>query len=333
MNKIYRGGHYEPTVPKKKQQNNTNAQSNQSPVLVLNPEELASLEAVELQEIQGNAHVASGIVPEAELINPVSQSPWGTSLFSAGSEAIQGVDWTTNTGSQYTLDGEVRTEHTHDPYALPDEKILYQDSNTRFTMENVTDVEYYSGSTATLGREGVREGTRSVEVDGTLIQEERQLLNRIDGTINHDASGVSGGGTGQLGYSDKTTVISGDLSDSNQSRAEQRSRRLEGEVSVIKDQNSQQILPALRGDTQGPQSSALKKRSILLSEVQRHRVRSFRSKIPRAISSLWLAMIWPVASATHGSTSKASMWSRTRSTPRQPWSANHICRRCRFNRP
>ena len=35
---------------------------------------------------------------------------------------IQGVDWTTNTGSVYTLDGEVRTEHTHDPYALPEEK-------------------------------------------------------------------------------------------------------------------------------------------------------------------------------------------------------------------
>ena len=49
--------------------------------------------------------------------------------------AIQGVDWTTNTGSQYTLDGEVRTEHTHDPYTLPDEKILYQDNNTKFTME------------------------------------------------------------------------------------------------------------------------------------------------------------------------------------------------------
>ena len=62
--------------------------------------------------------------------------------------------------------------------------------------------------------------------------EDRQQ--RIDGTINHDASGVSGGGTGQIGYSDKP-VISGDPSDSNQSelrsgRAVLRAR------SLIKDQ-------------------------------------------------------------------------------------------------
>ena len=37
------------------------------------------------------------------------------------SDSIQDVE-DTQTGSQYTLDGEVRTEHTHNPYALPEER-------------------------------------------------------------------------------------------------------------------------------------------------------------------------------------------------------------------
>ena len=235
----------------KKQQNSANAQSGNAPLLVLNPEELESLEAVELQALQGNAHVASGVVPESETINPTSNAPWSSNIFSMASDATQGIDWDTQTGSQYILDGEVRTESTHNPYALPDEKVLFDNGIGKVTWEHATDIDNYSGSTANLGREGFRESSRSVTTNDHIVQESNQLTNQIDGSINHDALGITGGSSAQIGYSDKVTVVSGEAVQTNNSEApstvEERNRRLDGGFMVVKDNEANQVSANING--------------------------------------------------------------------------------------
>ena len=235
----------------KKQQNSANAQSGNAPLLVLNPEELESLEAVELQALQGNAHVASGVVPESETINPTSNAPWSSNIFSMASDATQGIDWDTQTGSQYILDGEVRTESTHNPYALPDEKVLFDNGIGKVTWEHATDIDNYSGSTANLGREGFRESSRSVTTNDHIVQESNQLTNQIDGSINHDALGITGGSSAQIGYSDKVTVVSGEAVQTNNSEApstvEERNRRLDGGLMVVKDNEANQVSANING--------------------------------------------------------------------------------------
>ena len=237
----------------KKQLSNANGQSNNGAALVLNQEEIESLEPIELQALQGNAHLASGVGPEAATLRPASnaQAPWNSNIFSSASDSIRDVEWTTQTGSNYTLDGGVRTEHTHNPYALPDEKILYESPAGKVTMQNTADVEYYSGSSATLGREGVRESSRSINTGDQLIQEERQLTNRIDGTLNHDSEGISGGSSAQLGYADKITVVSGDAAQNNgtetNSLVNERSRRIDGNFSVTQEQGARQIAGGIEG--------------------------------------------------------------------------------------
>ena len=118
-------------------------------------------------------------------------------------------------------------------------------------MENVSDLGVLQRFFCYLRREGIRESSRSITTDDHLIQEERQLTNRVDGTINHDGQGITGGSSAQLGYADKVTVVSGEAVQSNDSDAastvEERSRRIDGGVMVVKDNDSRQVSTSLEG--------------------------------------------------------------------------------------